>query len=74
MMNRLLSFLIVLLISSQAFGQSDYQLFQDYLNQKSQNRKLTSITEFQLNDTGSKIKASYKEFNSVGLPVKSHSI
>ncbi|MCW3086140.1 MAG: hypothetical protein JWP12_3506 [Bacteroidetes bacterium] len=58
------------LTALQAFGQFDYELFQQYADKSSmqQNRSIISVTELQLQDDGKWAKTLVQEFNVQGLP------
>jgi hypothetical protein len=61
---------IFLMTSLQAFGQFDYELFQQYADSsmRQQNIKIKRITELQSEDKNKWIKTSYQELNLQGLP------
>ena len=60
-----------LIIFLPAFGQFDYELYNQLSDSTSrqQNRQLLSQTEFRLLDNDSLVKNSFIQFNSQGLPI-----
>ena len=62
---------LLLLATLQTSAQSDYNIFLSFSDKESlqQNRKLSSLTEFQLSKQGSRTKTLTTQFNSKGLPI-----
>lgn len=62
--------ILLLLTALQAFGQFDYELFQQYTDKSTrlQNISINSVTELQLQDDGKWAKTLVQQFNDLGLP------
>jgi hypothetical protein len=62
--------LVFLSFSYSAFAQFDYDMFKSYDNSvaKLANRKINSVTEYQLQKGGAWLKVMFQQFNLSGLP------